>query len=142
MRSAAACGVGPERRAAVVTGALRHAAVWLRSAAVLAAVAPTSSALAAEQITASPTLAGKLGGSRPLAINAGITNSLGGIPAPLTQLAIDLPPGATYNFASAARVPALHDPRGREQPAGVSGRVADRVWTARVDAALGTTTLG
>ncbi len=81
--------------------ALHHAAACLRSAVVVAAIAPASSAMAAEQLTAAPTLAGKLGSSGTLTVNAGITDALGGIPTPLTGLMIGLPPGATYNFATA-----------------------------------------
>ena len=124
-----------------MTGALRHAAAWLCSAAVVAAVAPTSSALAAEQITASPTLAGKLGGSGTLAINAGITDSLGGIPTPLTQLAIGLPPGATYNFATAPVCPLATILAAASSPPVCPAGSRIGSGTARVEAALGTTTL-
>jgi hypothetical protein len=68
-------------------------------AAVAVFVVP-SSAMAAEVVTASPALSGKAGGGGTLLIKAGVTDSLGGVPSPLTQLSIDIPPGVTYNFAT------------------------------------------
>lgn len=66
----------------------------------VAALAAPGAALADEQLGASPTLAGTLGGPGVLTVNATATNTLGGFPAPLQQLVIDIPPGITYNFAS------------------------------------------
>ncbi len=80
---------------------MRKAAVALGTIGLIAACAVPASALAAEQLTATPKLTGKLGGSGVLSVHAQATNTLGGLPAPLTQIVIDVPPGITYNFASA-----------------------------------------
>ena len=125
----------------MVREAVRHAALWLSSAAVLAAVAPVSTALAAEQITATPTLGGRLGGPGTLAISAGVTNTLGGIPSPLTQLSIALPPGATYNFATAPVCPLATILKAVGSPPVCPAGSRIGSGTASVEAALGTSTL-
>jgi len=79
---------------------VRRVAVCLGSIAAAAVLAVPATAMAAEVLTASPSLAGKLGGAGTLTIRANVTDSLGGIPSPLTQLVIDIPPGVTYNFAT------------------------------------------
>ena len=79
---------------------MRKAAIALGTIGLIAACAAPATALAAEQLSASPKLAGKLGGPGLLTVNATATNTLGGIPEPLNQLVIDIPPGITYNFAS------------------------------------------
>jgi len=77
---------------------VRRAAIWLGTIATVTTLVIPASALAAEVLTASPSLAGSAGAPGVLTIKAGVTNSLGGIPSPLTQLDIDIPPGVTYNF--------------------------------------------
>ena len=77
---------------------MRRAAIWLGTIATVTTLALPASALAAEVLTASPSLAGTAGGPGLLTIKAGVVDSLGGVPSPLTQLAIDIPPGVTYNF--------------------------------------------
>lgn len=69
------------------------------SVALGAGVAPAA-AQSAEQVTASPAVTGHLGGPGRFSISVEITSALGGVPAPLSQLLIDLPPGPIYNFAS------------------------------------------
>lgn len=77
---------------------MRRAAIWLGTIAAVTTMAVPASALAAEVLTASPSLAGTAGGPGVLTIKSGVTDSLGGLPSPLTQLVIDIPPGVTYNF--------------------------------------------
>jgi hypothetical protein len=110
------------------------------TAAALAAGLP-GPARAAEQIASSPTLGGRLGGPGSLGIDISVTNSLGGIPAPLTTLVVDLPPGATYNFATTpVCLPVVIAAAASVAPACPTGsRIGE--GTARVQAAIGTTLL-
>lgn len=84
---------------------MRRVACCLGSIAALAVLAAPAAALAAENVTAAPSLAGKAGGGGTLTIKAGVTDSLGGVPSPLTQLIIDIPKGVTYNFATTPTCP-------------------------------------
>jgi len=77
---------------------MRRVALWCPAVVVAATLAVPASALAVEQITAVPTVTGKAGAAGTLSVKATVTNSLGGFPAPLSQLVIDLPPRVTYNF--------------------------------------------
>jgi len=84
---------------------VRRIACCLGSVAALAVLAAPAAAMAAENVTAAPSLSGKAGGGGILNIKAGVTDSLGGIPSPLTQLVIDIPKGVTYNFATTPTCP-------------------------------------
>lgn len=70
------------------------------AAAATALLLLPGSALAAEMLTATPTVTGKLGAGGTLTVSATVTDSLGGVPSPLDQLTIDVPPGVTYNWSS------------------------------------------
>lgn len=121
---------------------MRKLAIWSGTIVVIAAFAAPTSALAAEVLSSSPTLTGNLGGPGVLTVNAGVTDSLGGIPSPLTQLLIDVPPGFTYNFATVPLCPltTITAANGSVPPVCPAG---SRIGTgsAVVQAALGTTTL-
>lgn len=121
---------------------VRRAATWVGAISVVAAFAAPASALGATQITAKPLLGGKLGGAGTLTVNAQATDSLGGIPSPLTQLVIDIPPGPTYNFATTplCSVAVVKAATGSTPPSCPAGSKIGS-GSAEVEAALGTTTL-
>ena len=107
-----------------------------------AALAVPAAASAAQHLVASPSLSGRLGASGLLAVDATVTDPLGGIPSPLAQLNIDIPPGLRYQFASTptcpiATVTAANGSVPPDCPAG--SRIG--AGTAAVQAALGTTML-
>jgi len=79
---------------------LRAALSLLLAAVAAAAVVPVAPAAAAEQLTATPSLTGRLGGPGTLGIDLAIASTLGGVPSPLTQLRFEVPAGATYHFAT------------------------------------------
>ncbi len=117
----------------------RIAACWAAVAAVAAGL--PASALAAEQITSSPTLGGRLGGPGSLSLDMTVTNSLGGIPSPLTDLVVDLPPGAIYNFATSPVCPlSLIEAATGVAPACPSGSRIGQ-GAVEVEAALGSSPL-
>ncbi len=121
---------------------MRRAVIGVGVVGVIAAFSAPASALAAAQITATPSLSGKLGGAGLLSFTAQATDSLGGIPAPLTQLVIDIPPGPTYNFAT---TPLCSDAvitaaNGSTPPSCPSGSKIGS-GTATAEAQLGTSTL-
>jgi hypothetical protein len=121
---------------------VRRALVGIGTVSVIAALAAPASALAAAQITATPKLGGKLGGAGTLTVDAQATDSLGGIPAPLTELVIDIPPGPTYNFATTplCSVALIQAATGSAPPHCPPGSQIG-TGNAEVEAALGTSTL-
>ncbi len=122
---------------------MRKLATWSGTiAVVVAAFAVPASATAAEVLTASPSLAGKLGGPGVLTVRGAVSSSLGGIPSPLTQLVIDVPPGFTYNFSTLPLCPlaTITAATGSIAPVCPSGSEIG-AGSATVMAALGATTL-
>lgn len=97
--------------------------------------------MAAEQLTARPTLAGRLGSTGTLTVNAGITDALGGLPTPLTGLTIGLPRGATYNFATAPVCPLATIRAAVNAPPTCPAGSMIGSGTARAEATLGSSTL-
>ncbi len=110
-------------------------------ALVAVAAGLPASALGAEQIVSSPALGGRPGGPGSLSVDLSVTSSLGGIPSPLTELIVDVPPGATYNFVTTPVCPlALIQAATSVAPACPSGSRIGQ-GTAQVQAALGTSQL-
>jgi len=79
---------------------LRAALCLLLAAAAAAVVVPVAPAAAAEHLTVTPSLTGRLGGAGTLGVDVAIASTLGGVPSPLTQLRFEVPAGATYHFAT------------------------------------------
>ncbi len=121
---------------------MRRAAIALGTIGLIAACAAPASALAAETLSATPKLTGTLGGPGTLTVNASATNTLGGIPTPLTQLVIDFPPGITYNFATTptCRVSIVQGASGSVPPVCPAGSKVGK-GTAFIEANLGASTL-
>ncbi len=120
---------------------MRRATIGLSVLATgLALTTATASALAAPLITVSPTLTGRLGGPGVLTVRA--TDSLPGIPPPLTQILIDVPPGFTYNFSTLPVCPVatITAANGSVAPVCPAGSQIGS-GSAIVQAALGSTTL-
>jgi hypothetical protein len=121
---------------------MRSAAACLATIVAAAGGAMPARALAAEQLTAAPTISGKLGGSGIFTVKASMTSTLGGIPSPLGQFVIDAPPGPTFNFASAPVCPldTITAAEGSVPPVCPAGSQIGS-GSASVEAILGSTTL-
>ncbi len=83
---------------------MRKVSIGLGAIAAIVALAAPASALAAQQLTLTPKLTGKLGGSGSILFAFTIaTNPLGGIPSPLSgQVIAELPKGVTYASVAAS----------------------------------------
>jgi hypothetical protein len=110
---------------------------------VAAALVLPASAMAAEQVTASASLGGKLGAGGTLSVKSSVTDSLGGIPSPLTQLVIDIPPGVGYNWATTPVCPVatIQAATGSTPPSGCPAGSKIGSGTATIQAQLGTSAL-
>src|SRR5271167_2402548 len=87
--------------------------------ALCAALAAPASALAATQLSIKPSISGKLGGNGAIAFTLTNTNTIGGLPTPLTApFVAHLPAGITYNVASfnTCRLALINAASGSEPP--------------------------
>ncbi len=77
---------------------MKSVSLGLGALAAIGALAVPATANAADQITVTPSVTGKLGGPGAIGLTADIMNTDGGIPTPVTGLVADLPGGITLNL--------------------------------------------
>jgi hypothetical protein len=122
---------------------MRTAAIRLALLAATGALALPATALAATQLSITPKLSGTLGGNGAIAFNLTNTNTLGGVPEPLSApFVAQLPAGITYNVGSFATCPmaTILAANGSVPPACPAGSQVGS-GTAALTAQLGATTL-
>ncbi len=80
---------------------MRKAPIRLAAVALTVGLAAPATALAATQLSIAPKLSGTLGGNGAIAFNITNTNTLGGLPEPMSSpFVAQLPAGITYNVGS------------------------------------------